>query len=119
MEQLRTALTCLPLDFVVLSARPNFVHNCLLPIIALFIFGMAVTLIFVSTRPRLLLLIRDLQFCCSLVVGVGLIVAMVMSWDVSGVSTRLSWYVRKSSNYTQIYVHVMYIQYLRQGHQLL
>lgn len=68
---------------------------------------MAVTLFFVRTHPRLLLLMRVLQFCCSIVVGIGLIVSMVMSWDVSGVSIKLAgMYVRSSSNYTRICVHV-------------
>lgn len=51
---------------------------------------MAVTFFFVHTHPRLLLLMRVLQFCCSLVAGVGLIVTIAMSWDVSDVSIKLA-----------------------------
>lgn len=53
-------------------------------------FRMALTFFFVHTHPRLLLLMRILQFCCSFVAGIGLIVTLVMSWVVNDVSIKLA-----------------------------
>lgn len=50
---------------------------------------MAVTF-FVHTHPWLLLLMRILQFCCTLVVGIGLIVTIAMSWGVNEVSIQIA-----------------------------
>lgn len=78
-----------PSDFVALSA----LHNSLsLAATAhrFSIFAMAVTSCFVHTYPRLLFLMRVLQFCCSLGVGIGLIFACLMRWDIDDVSANLA-----------------------------
>lgn len=73
------------------SARRNFVVNtCYRSSHIHIIFGMALTFFFVHTHPRLLLLMRILQFFCSLVLGIGLIVTLVMSWVVNNVSIKLA-----------------------------
>ena len=45
---------------------------------------------FIYSHPRLLLLLRILQLCFSIIVGIALIVASVMGWDISDISIHLA-----------------------------